>query len=223
MSIWNGIEIHPRMQAPTASVELLRGLPSSVIGDIMGARMVGTTGLRPVNRSVVGVCGQALTVRVRAGDNLLIHKALDMLEAGDVLVVDGEADVTRALVGEIMLTTAQVRGAVGFVIDGAVRDIDAFEALGFPCWARGVSLRGPYKEGPGSINVPVTVGGMIVNPGDIVVGDSDGLVAVPARLAAEVAAKAKEKIRTEQETLAAIKAGIYSSAWVDAILKQKGF
>lgn len=223
MSIWNGIEIHPRMQAPTASVELLRGLPSSVIGDVMGGRLVGTTGLRPINRSVVSVCGQALTVRVRAGDNLLIHKALDMLEPGDVLVVDGEADVTRALVGEIMLTTAQVRGAVGFVIDGAVRDIDAFEALGLPCWARGISLRGPYKEGPGSINVPVTVGGMLVNPGDIMVGDSDGVVAVPASLAAEVAAKAQEKIRTEQVTLAAIRAGTYSSAWVDAILKQKGF
>jgi regulator of RNase E activity RraA len=223
MSIWNGIEIHPRMQAPTASVELLRGLPSSVIGDIMGGRLVGTTGLRPVNRSVVSVCGNALTVRVRAGDNLLIHKALEMLQPGDVLVVDGEADVTRALVGEIMLTTAQVRGAVGFVIDGAVRDIDAFEALGFPCWARGISLRGPYKEGPGSINVPVTVGDMLVNPGDIMVGDSDGLVAVPASLAAEVAAKAQEKIRTEHATLAAIRAGTYSSAWVDAILKQKGF
>ncbi len=223
MSIWNGIEIHPRIQAPTASVELLRGLPSSVIGDIMGGRLVGTTGLRSINRSVVSVCGPALTVRVRAGDNLHIHKALDMLEPGDVLVVDGEADVTRALVGEIMLTTAQVRGAVGFVIDGAVRDIDAFEALGFPCWARGISLRGPYKEGPGSINVPVTVGGMLVNPGDIMVGDSDGLVAVPASLAAEVAAKAQEKIRTEQATLAAIRAGTYSSAWVDAILKQKGF
>jgi regulator of RNase E activity RraA len=104
-----------------------------------------------------------------------------------------------------------------------VRDIDAFEALGFPCWARGISLRGPYKEGPGSINAPVTVGGMLVNPGDIMVGDSDGLVAVPASLAVETAAKAQEKIRTEQATLAAIRAGTYSSAWVDTILKQKGF
>jgi regulator of RNase E activity RraA len=162
-------------------------------------------------------------VRVQAGDNLLIHKALGMLEVGDVLVVDGEADVTRALVGEIMMTTAHARGAVGFVIDGAVRDVDAFEALGFPCWARGINLRGPYKEGPGSINVPVTVGGMLVNPGHIVVGDSDGLVAVPRSLAAEVAAKAKEKIRVEQETLANIRAGTYSDAWVDATLKQKGF
>jgi regulator of RNase E activity RraA len=223
MSIWNGIEIHPRTLTDAASVQQLAGLPSSVIGDVMGGRLVGTTGLFPINRSIVSVCGSALTVRVRAGDNLLIHKALEMLQTGDVLVVDGEADVTRALVGEIMLTTAQVRGTVGFVIDGAIRDVDAFEALAFPCWARGVSLRGPYKEGPGSINVPITVGGMLVNPGDIMVGDSDGLVAVPRSLAAEVAAKAREKVRTEQETLAAIRAGTYSGAWVDDILKQKGF
>ncbi len=223
MSIWNGIEIHPRVEANAAAIQLLQDIPSSIISDIMGGRLVGTTGLRPINRSVVSVCGNAVTVRVRAGDNLLIHKALEMLQVGDVLVVDGEADVTRALVGEIMMTTAHVRGAIGFVIDGAVRDIDAFETIGFPCWARGVSLRGPYKEGPGNINIPVTVGGMLVNAGDIVVGDSDGLVAIPVKLAAEVAAKAHEKIRVEQETLAAIRAGTYSGAWVDAILKQKGF
>ncbi len=204
------------------SIQLLQGIPSSIISDVMGDRLVGTTGLHPINRSTVSICGNAVTVRVRAGDNLLIHKALEMLKAGDVLVVDGEADVTRALVGEIMMTTAHVRGAIGFVIDGAVRDIDAFEALGFPCWARGISLRGPYKEGPGAINVPVTVGGMLVNPGDIMVGDSDGVVAVPVSLAAEVAAKAADKILVEQETLAAIRAGTYSGAWVDVILKQKG-
>ena len=148
MSIWNGIEIYPRTHTDVAAAQLLQGLPSSVIGDVMGGRLIGTNLLSPINRTAVNVCGYALTVRVRAGDNLLIHKALDMLQAGDVLVVDGEADVTRALVGEIMLTTAHVRGAVGFVIDGAVRDIDAFEALGFPCWARGVSLRGPYERRP---------------------------------------------------------------------------
>ena len=222
MSIWNGIEIRPGVQANAAAIRLLQGIPTSIISDVMGGRLVGTTALRPVNRSVVSVCGNAVTVRVRAGDNLLIHKALEMLTAGDVLVVDGESDITRALVGEIMMTTAHKCGAIGFVIDGAIRDVDAFEALGFPCWARGVSLRGPYKEGPGSINVPVTVGGMLVNAGDVVVGDSDGIVAVPATLAAEVAAKAQEKIRIEQETLTAIRAGTYSGAWVDTILKQKG-
>jgi regulator of RNase E activity RraA len=222
MSIFNGIEILARVGGDKAAIEALRGLPTSVIGDVMGGRLVGTTALRPVNRSAVSVCGNAFTVRVRAGDNLLIHKALDLLQPGDVLVMDGEGDTSRALVGEIMMTSARVRGAVAFVVDGAIRDAEAFEEHRFPCWSRGVSLRGPYKEGPGSINVPVTVGGLLVRPGDVIVGDSDGVVAVPAALAAEVAAKAREKVLQEQATIAAIKDGTYSSAWVDAALKSKG-
>ncbi len=221
MSILNGIHIQPRVTGDAAAIEALRGLPTSVIGDVMGGRLVGTTALRPINRSQVSTCGNALTVRVRSGDNLLIHKALDMLEPGDVLVVDGEGDTSRALVGEIMMTSARVRRAVAFVMDGAIRDADAFEEHQFPCWARGISLRGPYKDGPGSINVPVTIGGMLVNPGDIIVGDGDGIIAVPRALAAEVARLAKAKVAHERQTIDAILAGTYSSAWVDAALKQK--
>lgn len=217
----NGILIQPRVEAFAAGIDALQGIASSIIGDVMG-RLAGTTALRPVNRSAVHVCGNAVTVRVRAGDNLLIHKALDMLRPGDVLLVDGEGDVSRALVGEIMMTSARVRGALGFVMDGAVRDVDAFEEHRFACWARGVSLRGPYKDGPGSINVPITVGGMLVHPGDVVVGDSDGVVAIPPAEALEVARRAKEKVAQEQATIADILAGKYSSAWVDAALKQKG-
>ena len=217
----NGIDIQPSAPGFAQGVQALQGLPSSVICDVMG-RLGGTTGLHPVNRSPVQTCGIAVTVRVRAGDNLLIHKALDMLRPGDVLVVDGEADVSRALVGEIMLTSALVSGAVGLVVDGAVRDVEAFETHHFPCWARGVSLRGPYKDGPGTINLPVSVGGMLVRPGDIVVGDADGVVAVPVSEALAVAAKAREKIAVEQATIAAIRAGTYDSGWVDVLLQQKG-
>lgn len=222
MAVFNGIEIHPRVEGHAAAVEALRGLPTSVIGDVMGGRLIGTTALRPVNRSSVSACGNALTVRVRAGDNLLIHKALELLQSGDVLVVDGEGDVSRALVGEIMMTTARVRGAVAFVMDGAIRDAEAFEEHSFPCWACGVSLRGPYKDGPGSINVPISVGGMLVRPGDVIVGDNDGVVAVPAALAGEVATKARAKVAQEKETIAAILRGTYSSAWVDEALSKKG-
>jgi len=221
MSILNGIHIQPRVSANTEAIAALRGLPTSVIGDVMGGRLVGTTALRPINRSSVTTCGNAFTVRVRSGDNLLIHKALDMLESGDVLVVDGEGDTTRALVGEIMMTSARMRGAVAFVMDGAIRDADAFEQHQFPCWARGISLRGPYKDGPGSINVPVTIGGMVVNPGDVIVGDGDGIIAVPGELAVHVATLAHAKVVHEQETIAAIINCTYSSAWVDATLKQK--
>jgi regulator of RNase E activity RraA len=221
MSILNGILIQRRVSTDQSVIAALRGLPTSVIGDVMGGRLVGTTALRPINRSAVSTCGNAFTVRVRAGDNLLIHKALDMLEAGDVLVVDGEGDTTRALVGEIMMTSARVRGAVAFVMDGAIRDADAFEEHQFPCWARGISLRGPYKDGPGSINVSVTIGGMVVHPGDVIVGDGDGIIAVPAAVAVQVAALAHAKVTHEKETIAAILSGTYSSAWVDATLQQK--
>jgi regulator of RNase E activity RraA len=222
MSIFNGIVIQERVSADRSAIESLRGLPSSVVGDVMGGRLIGTTELRPVNRSPVSVCGNAFTVRVRAGDNLLIHKALDLLAPGDILLVDGEGDISRALVGEIMLTSAKKRGALAFVMDGAVRDIDAFEDHRFPCWSRGISLRGPYKDGPGSINVPITVGGMLVHPGDIVIGDSDGIIAVANHLAQEVSRLAHEKVRHEKETIAAIQEGTYSSAWVDQALANKG-
>jgi regulator of RNase E activity RraA len=215
------IHIHPCVPGDPIAIQALRAFPSSILGDVMG-RLIGTVGLHPVNRSTISVCGSALTVRVRAGDNLLIHKALDMLRPGDVLVVDGEGDVTRALVGEIMMTTAIHRGALGFVIDGAVRDVAAFEQQQFPCWARGVNSRGPYKEGPGTINMPVTVGGMVVHPGDIIVGDADGLVAVAPLASARTAALAKEKLANEQATIAAIRAGKYDSSWVDTLIHQKG-
>ena len=120
-----------------------------------------------------------------------------------------------------MMTSARVHGAVAFVMDGAIRDADAFETYQFPCWARGISLRGPYKDGPGSINVSVTIGGMVVNPGDVIVGDGDGIIAVPGELAVHVATLAHAKVVHEQETIAAIINGTYSSAWVDATLKQK--
>ena len=217
----SGIEIRSSAPVSQVAVDALKGLPTSVISDVMG-RLAGSTGLRQVLRTSVSVCGPAVTVRVRAGDNLMIHKALEMLRPGDVLVVDGEGDVSRALVGEIMMTSALVRGAAGFVMDGAVRDVDAFEQHQFPCWARGVNLRGPYKNGPGTINLPVQVGGLWVNPGDIVVGDADGVVAVASAQALAVAALARDKVAHEQATLSAIRSGQYSAAWVDALIQQLG-
>ena len=217
----HGITIAERVAGFAAGIDALRGVPSSVIGDVMG-RLTGTTALRPVHRSPLAVCGNAVTVRVRAGDNLLIHRALDLLQPGDVLLVDGEGDVSRALVGEIMMTSARVKGAVAFVMDGAVRDVDAFEEHRFPCWARGISLRGPYKDGPGSINQPVTVGGMLVHPGDVVVGDTDGVIAVRPDEALAVAKLAHEKVAHERQTIADILAGKYSSDWVKTTLAQKG-
>ena len=219
--MWNGIEINDRVEPSLDGIKALSGFPTSIVGDVTG-RVIGTTGLYPVNKSPVMACGNALTVKVRSGDNLLIHLALRMLQPGDILVVDGEGDVTRALFGEIMMSVAKAKGAVAAVIDGAIRDVNSFEAKQFPCWARGVNLKGPYKDGPGAVNVPVSIGGLVINPGDIVLGDSDGVVAFSPRVALEVANLGKEKIAQELATLKSIEEGVYNDSWIDLVLKQKG-
>jgi regulator of RNase E activity RraA len=216
-----GFEIHPRVPAFDEGVRALTGLATSVVSDVLG-RTIGAVGIAPVNTGSIAVCGNAVTVYVRAGDNLMIHKALQMLAPGDVLVVDGGGDVSRALFGEIMMTVAKAKGAVGCVFDAAIRDVDAFQKSGFPCWARGVNLRGPLKDGPGSVNVPVTIGGMLVHPGDIILGDSDGIIALRPNIALSAAKLGKEKEQVERKTIESIHAGNYDDAWVDIALKQKG-
>src|ERR1700712_3110834 len=156
-------------------LEAFRAAPTSVISDNLD-RLAGSVGLRPFHRGgrMVGV---AFTVRTRPGDNLAIHKGLELVGPGGVIVVDGGGDEGRALVGEIMKNIAEHRRAAGYVIDGAIRDVAAFAASDFPCFARSVIHRGPYKSGPGELNVPVSIGGAVISPGDIVVGEGDGGVA----------------------------------------------
>lgn len=217
----SGIEIHLRKEAFKEGIEALSGLATSVVSDSLG-RVVGAIGILPVNKSSVSVCGNAVTVSVRAGDNLLIHKALQMLQPGDVLVVDGGGDVSRALFGEIMMTIAKCNGAVGAVIDGAIRDVESFEEHQFPCWARGVNMRGPHKDGPGSINVPISIGGMVINPGDVILGDCDGIIALSPADALLGAKLGRQKETHERKSIQLILEGKYDASWVDAALKQKG-
>ena len=217
----NGYEIQPRKEAFKEGIAALTGLATSIVSDVLG-RTIGAVDILPVNKSPVSVCGNAVTVSVRSGDNLMIHKALQMLQPGDVLVVDGGGDISRALFGEIMMTVAKSRGAVGAVLDAAIRDVEAFERHQFPCWARGVNMRGPYKDGPGSINVPVSIGGMVINPGDIILGDCDGIIALSPSIALEGARLGREKEAVEGKTIQSIHDGKYDDAWIDVALKQKG-
>lgn len=196
---------------PADIIEGFRDAPTSVISDNL-ARLPGAVGLRPYHRGGKLV-GTAFTVRTRPGDNLAIHRALDLVGPGDVIVVDGGGDETRALVGEIMKNIAQWRKAEGYVIDGAIRDVAAFAADDFPCYARAVIHRGPYKNGPGEINVPVTVGGSVVSPGDIVVGDEDGVVSFPAAGAAALLDAVRAQVAREEETLKAIREGRYQGSY----------
>jgi len=194
-----------------ALIEAFRGKPTSIISDNLD-RLPGPVGLRAFH-SGQQLLGRALTVRTRAGDNLAIHQALDIVKPGDVIVVDGGGDVSRALVGEIMKAIAEKRGAAGYVIDGAIRDCAAFVQSGFPCYARAAIHRGPYKNGPGQINVPVSVGGCVIMPGDIIVGDDDGVVAFSQDKAQELLAAVNAQIAREEQIMQSITDGTYKGAY----------
>jgi RraA family protein len=200
--------------ADPALVALFRGASTPTISDNLD-RLPGILGLRAFHRSGA-LLGSALTVRVRAGDNLAIHQALAIARPGEVLVVDGGGDESRALVGDIMKAIAESRGVVGFVIDGAIRDSAVFAQADFPCYARTAIHRGPYKTGPGAINVPVSVGGCTVNPGDIVVGDADGVVTFPPALAERLSEAVRAQEARETEVLQLIRAGRYDGRYAKA-------
>jgi RraA family protein len=205
---------------PAATIEAFRTIVTPHISDSM-QRLCGVIGLQRYHRAKKLV-GRAITVKVRPGDNLMIHKAIDIAEPGDVIVVDGGGEVTQALVGELMQLHAQVRGVGGFVIDGAVRDVAAFHTADFPCFARGNTHRGPFKEGPGEINVPIAIGGLVIEAGDLIVGDEDGLVAIPAARLDDVLQAARAQALREEQRKEAILAGRDKRGWIDIYLKEKG-
>jgi RraA family protein len=144
--------------------------------------------------------GRARTVWTRAGDNKAVHEALEKVRPGEVIVINGHGDCNRALMGELIAERARSRGCVGMIIDGAARDIDVLAEIGFGVWARAANPAGPYKDGPGKIDIPVAVGGVVCAPGDLVVADDDGVIIVPAAevftsLAAGRAVEADEAAR----------------------------
>ncbi len=174
-----GNRIGGRWQRPPSSlVEVLGAMPTSVIGDGM-SRLGSMSGAIHALWSGAVVHGPALTVWVRAGDNLKIHQALAIAAPGDVLVVNGQGALTHALFGELMATAALARGIAGIVVDGAVRDIHALEKAAFPAFGLGSCASGPTKEGTGEVGYPIACGGVVCAPGDLIVGDADGVVVVP--------------------------------------------
>lgn len=206
--------------APASVIAALQGIVVSHLSDNL-QRLSGITGLQRIHSSRKLV-GTAFTVKTRPGDNLLIYKALMMMQPGHVLVVDGGGETTNALVGELIMLYAQQRGCVGFVLDSAVRDTAAFEEADFPCYARAVSHRGPYKTGPGQMNVPVSVDGQVIHPGDIVVGDEDGIVTFPQSQAEGLIEAARKTAAVEDGIKAEIANGKIEQAWLDKVLKPFG-
>lgn len=195
--------------APLVSEELLaayEGLPTANIGDARERLGLLDSGISPLWNGARAV-GRAVTVLTRAGDNQAIHEALRIAGPGDLIVVDGQGDTRRALIGELIAERARARGVVGMVLDGAARDVEVLEEIGFPVWARAVTPAGPYKDGPGRVNVAVAVGGAVCRPGDLVVADGDGVAVLPAEEAEStlVAARAIEADEARRRSI--IRAG----------------
>ena len=218
-----GFDIHPRARAVSSEVvEKFRPIPVANISDCMWRMTAGGARLRPMHDGTV-LAGPALTVRTRPGDNLLVHKALELAQPGDVVVVDAGGDLTNAIIGEIMTTYAQTRGLAGIVINGAIRDCGTIGRGSFPVYAAGITHRGPYKDGPGEINTVIALDGMTITPGDLILGDEDGLLCVPYEQVDAIYAAATAKQEVEARMMAEIAAGTLDTSWIDARMKAQGW
>jgi len=193
-------------------------LPVANVSDSMSRLTAGGARLRP-RHGGGGMAGPALTVKAPPGDNLMFHKAISLIEPGDVIVVDAGGDLTNALMGEMMLMQITKRGAAGVVINGAIRDAAYLRGQNLPVFSAGVTHRGPYKNGPGEINVPVAIDGMVIAPGDLVLGDDDGVLCVPFDQVEAVFKAATAKYDAEQRQIANIQAGTHDASWVDKQLR----
>jgi 4-hydroxy-4-methyl-2-oxoglutarate aldolase len=201
-------------------VERFRGLATPNLADAMGRFNFMDPGIQW--RTSLPLCGRAVTVNARPADNLMIHKALQVAAPGDVVVVNTCGNTTSAVFGELMCNTAVAAKLGGIVVDGAIRDIDGLTTLAFPAFSRSVCAGGCDKDGPGEINVPVSCGGVVVSPGDIVVGDRDGVVVVPRADAEEVLSLVADLMERETKRVAEIKAGVLFRAEIDESLRRKG-
>jgi 4-hydroxy-4-methyl-2-oxoglutarate aldolase len=196
--------------------------PSSILADVAGRRGALHGRIAPLAPSM-RFAGPAITVEVRPGDNLMIHAAMAVAQPGDVIVVDGKGDLSSALMGEIMSQQCVALGVAAVVIDGAVRDSEAIRELGFPMFAAGLNPNGPTKFIPGRLNHPISIGGVTVNPGDLVVGDADGVTVIERAKAAALLPLAADKVAAETKRIADIKnRKALAPSWLNGALRAAG-
>lgn len=222
MAIGNRIFLK-RPMPDTALIEAFAQLPAANVADTMGRSCAMHPRIRLMSGFRGIMAGPALTVKARSGDNLFIHHALDIARPGDIIVVSNEEDQRRSLMGEIMFTYAEnQRKLGGLVLDGPVRDTEALREMSLPVYATGSTPGGPYKEGPGEINVPIACGGISVNPGDIILGDADGIIVIPLKDAPAVLEAAIKLHQLDAAKVQAAKNGTSNRAWVMKTLEAKG-
>jgi RraA family protein len=209
-------------RVPPEDVRRASAFAASILADVAGRRGTLDGRIAPLAPSM-RMAGPAFTVEVRPGDNLMIHAAITMAKPGDVLVVDGKGDRTCALMGSIMINACKKLGLAGVVVDAAVRDTEELRELGFPVYAAGANPNGPTKFVPGRINWPISCGGVAIHPGDLVVGDADGVVVVEREKAASLLELAAKKVADERARIADIVAGRnLRPQWLEAALRAAG-
>ena len=221
-----GKRIYLKREMPDPEIMAqFKTIPASNTADVMNRSCAMNPRIRLVSQPKDQMMvGPAFTVKSRAGDNLTLHAALNLCGEGDVLVVSNEEDTTRALMGEVMMAYLRyTKKVAGIILDGPIRDIDEIGKWDFPVYCTGTTPGGPYKEGPGEINVPISCGGISVNPGDIILADPDGIIVIPRQDAAVILEDAKKFQAADEKKLAAAKDGTANRAWVEKSLEEKGY
>ena len=222
-SLHAGPGFRVRMNIPRLPAELMnqfREFPTPDISDLLNRLYAVDPEIRCLSAQGHKICGPACTVKVFPGDNLMVHKSLDVLEPGDIVIVDAGASTLNAVLGDLVSTKAKHRGCAGFVVDGLIRDLPNIQALDFPVFARGTTPIGPLHRGPGEINYAICCGGVVVNPGDLIVGDDMGVVVIPQGIAEELLHRLQSHSASNAAYYESVKKGDFSNAWVDRILTE---
>jgi regulator of RNase E activity RraA len=219
-----GFQLRAEFERPSREVMSgFAGFETPMISDLMNRLHTMCSEIRPLTDPELRILGPACTVKCYPGDNLMVHKSLDIAQPGDVIVIDTSASGTTAVLGDLVSMKAHHRGVAGFVVDGLIRDLPGIRRIGdFPVFARGVTPIGPLHRGPGEINYPVCCGGIVVHPGDVIVGDLNGLVVIPRDAAEEVLERLLQRTEAEADYTDAVRRGDFSNGWVDAILEENG-
>ena len=217
-----GFRIFTQRPLPDPELVLAYGaFATAPVADAMHRMCAMTPDVRLLSDPVGTMSGVALTVKARPGDSLMIHKALNMAEEGDVLIVSG-GESGRSLMGELMFRYAASKKLAGIVVDGPIRDADCLRGFPLPVYASGFTPGGPYREGPGEINVPVVCCGQSVEPGDIILGDRDGVIVIPSGDAASLYDAARQSHERDLAKTENARRGLFDRGWVDGALERKG-
>lgn len=221
MSIGNRVYLKRSLPAKEL-VERFSKLPAANVADCMSRTSALSPEIKLQSSPENRMCGVALTVKARAGDNLMLHQALNMAQEGDVIILSNEGDRSRAIMGEIMYKyLADFKKVAGIVIDGPIRDLDVIAHEKCPIYATGSTPGGPFKEGPGEVNIPISIGNIAVAPGDIVLGDRDGVIIIPKNDAAGLIDKAEANAAADSAKVQKASSGSADRSWVDRTLKAK--